>query len=250
MRPLRLLALSLLAACDPAMVTVDWDGSDPAWNGGGSGATLDSDGDGLSDAEEEALGTDPTSPDSDGDGVGDLEEVEAGSDPTDGDSLPPSGGWGVDRDCGDLSATGNAVGDVTADFTLTNQYGESTTLYDYCGRAVLLVGSAEWCGQCVSKAPTVAGWYDEYKDQGLMVITLLAETRSEEVPEPEALMAWADSHNQDFPVVADSGFGVSQRFVTGGTIYLPTMTLLAPGAEVVIADGDVTTADIEAVLPD
>jgi hypothetical protein len=52
----------------------------------------DSDGDGLSDAEEFELGTDPSSPDTDGDGLGDGAEVnEYGTDPrnidTDGDRL-------------------------------------------------------------------------------------------------------------------------------------------------------------------
>lgn len=42
----------------------------------------DSDGDGLSDADEQQLGTDPNNPDSDGDGISDGEEVNVlGSDP-------------------------------------------------------------------------------------------------------------------------------------------------------------------------
>lgn len=45
----------------------------------------DTDGDGLSDQEENDLGTDPQESDSDGDGVDDGEEVQQGSDPTDPD---------------------------------------------------------------------------------------------------------------------------------------------------------------------
>lgn len=41
----------------------------------------DSDNDGLTDAQELALGTNPLSPDSDGDGKPDLTEVEEGSNP-------------------------------------------------------------------------------------------------------------------------------------------------------------------------
>jgi hypothetical protein len=47
----------------------------------------DADGDGLSDEEEEDLGTDPNDPDTDDDGVEDGEEVDCGSDPLDPDSV-------------------------------------------------------------------------------------------------------------------------------------------------------------------
>ena len=44
-------------------------------------ALADSDGDGLTDAQEQGMGTDPLLRDTDGDGVSDEEEVRAGTDP-------------------------------------------------------------------------------------------------------------------------------------------------------------------------
>lgn len=59
--------------------------------GGGGGRNPDSDGDGLTDAAERTLGTDPQVADSDGDGLSDGDEVEAGTSPlardSDGDGL-------------------------------------------------------------------------------------------------------------------------------------------------------------------
>ena len=51
-------------------------------------STEDSDGDGIPDAEERQLGTNPFDPDTDGDGIDDGEEVAGGSDPTSDISLP------------------------------------------------------------------------------------------------------------------------------------------------------------------
>jgi hypothetical protein len=54
--------------------------------------TVDTDGDGLTDCEEVALGTDPLDPDTDDDGLTDGEEVALGTDPlvgdSDGDEIP------------------------------------------------------------------------------------------------------------------------------------------------------------------
>ena len=62
-------------------------GSDSGSTGDSGAADLDSDGDGLTDAEEEVLGTDPYNEDSDYDGLSDGDEVNLyGTDPTDADS--------------------------------------------------------------------------------------------------------------------------------------------------------------------
>jgi thiol-disulfide isomerase/thioredoxin len=48
--------------------------------------SFDSDDDGLTNAEEEELGTNPDKADSDGDGIDDADEVDGGTDPTEADS--------------------------------------------------------------------------------------------------------------------------------------------------------------------
>ncbi len=148
-----------------------------------------------------------------------------------------------------MEPTGSSVGSVTDDFELTDQYGDTVRLHDLCGRAVLLVGSAEWCGACRGEAPHLTELYNYYRDSGLMIITLLGEDDSGNTPGVESLEAWADQYGQTFPVVADAGYGVVTRYVTGGSIGLPSLTLLGPGAEVVIADGYPDESDIESVLP-
>ena len=85
---------------------------------------VDSDGDGLTDAEEAALGTDPMQIDTDGDGLTDGMEVELGTDPlvadSDGDGLDDAieVGWtdpnNIDSD-GDGLTDGSEVNDLGSD---------------------------------------------------------------------------------------------------------------------------------------
>ncbi|MEQ1571968.1 MAG: thioredoxin domain-containing protein [Myxococcota bacterium] len=87
----------------------------------GGGANGDLDEDGLTNAEEEALGLDPELADSDGDGVDDGVEVEQGSDPllvdTDGDGLSDGAeaANGSDALLVDTDADGYADGDEVAE---------------------------------------------------------------------------------------------------------------------------------------
>ena len=55
---------------------------------GASTDSVDSDHDRLADADEAAVGTDPTTPDADGDGYYDGDEVNLGTDPLDAASFP------------------------------------------------------------------------------------------------------------------------------------------------------------------
>ena len=66
--------------------TSDQDDGDDSGQDGTDQTEPDADGDGLSDADEEAAGTDPDNPDTDGDGLTDADEIDAGADPTDADS--------------------------------------------------------------------------------------------------------------------------------------------------------------------
>lgn len=123
-------------------------GDDGGLFGGGDGATdevdTDSDGDGLTDAEEEQLGTDPDEADSDGDGTDDDRELDEGTDPTDGDDFPYEGGW-AKGDCrNDVDGEGYSEGDVAKNFTMMDQYGEDVSLHDFCDRTIYLVFAAFW----------------------------------------------------------------------------------------------------------
>ena len=139
----RFTGLALLLA---AMGCKDGDVNDTSGGGGGGGGgeSLDSDGDGLTDAEEAELGTDPDNADSDGDLYSDYDEVELGTDPLDYWDHAYTGGWPVDVDCrDDVTSTGNEVGEIAEYWEASDQNTDKVKLYDFCAHAVLL-GTAEF----------------------------------------------------------------------------------------------------------
>ncbi len=80
----------------------------------------DRDGDGLTDEEEDTIGTDPEVPDSDADGYNDGEEERAGTDPLDAESHPSWPSEDTDTDGDGLtdreeSQLGTAIDDVDSD---------------------------------------------------------------------------------------------------------------------------------------
>ena len=74
-------------------------GSDPLNPNDPLSPGADGDGDGLSDTQEEGIGTDVTNPDTDGDGLTDGDEVAQGSDPLDPDDPGADGDGDGLTDC-------------------------------------------------------------------------------------------------------------------------------------------------------
>jgi len=99
---------------------------------------VDTDGDGLTDAEEDALGSDPSNADTDGDGYSDGVEEAYYTDPVDPNDHPYTGGWPIDSCRHDLTPTGMNEGDVIHDVTLLDQYGEEIRLHDFCDHTILI----------------------------------------------------------------------------------------------------------------
>jgi peroxiredoxin len=160
-----------------------------------------------------------------------------------------SGDWGQDPCFDEVASDGHLVGQNTTNFELTDQYGDTVRLHDYCERTVLLVSSAVWCAPCRDEAPIIGGWYDELKEDGLMVITLLTETVDQKPPEVSDLKAWADKYGLTHPVVSDVDWEVTYRFTSGTDTTLPTSHLIGPDAEVLMRDNHIEKSDLIAFLP-
>ncbi len=95
----------------------------------------------------------------------------------------------------------------------------------------------------------MADIYETYKDEGLIIVTLLVETLGGDTPTVDDLNVWVDEYEITHPVVSDPEWSVVERYSPRDRPALPTHSLIKPGMEIVVAAGQVNEAAIEAVLP-
>lgn len=213
-----ILSAALLTACGPTAY-------DPAIHG-----SFD---DGVSDDDDTEL--------SDTGGLSDDDSAE-------GSQTPPADDPPEPVHCSEtLVPTGHGVGQVAHDFTLTDQSGQSFRLYDHCDKTVLLVGSAMWCAPCQDEAPMLGALFDQYASDGLVVVTLLGENLYGGPPGSSDLNQWSSSFGLHHPVVAEPGWQVGDRFEVDG--YIPTISLIGPGAVVLARDEGYAADLVPANLP-
>jgi hypothetical protein len=154
--------------------------------------SVDSDGDGLHDGEEQLfLGTDPTRADSDGDGVDDGTEVDLGLDPLDSGSSGYELGWpqapAVFKDAlsEDTLPAVLEVGSRVPRTWLLDAANQSVDLYDFAGhgRPVLLLAIADTLVEVAElyvelgevNAPNTAGLstYQAYAEGAVDVVPII-----------------------------------------------------------------------------
>jgi cytochrome c biogenesis protein CcmG/thiol:disulfide interchange protein DsbE len=85
------------------------------------------------------------------------------------------------------------------DFTLKTPTGESYTLSDLKGQAVLVNLWATWCPPCRAEMPAMQKMYEEYKSQGLVVLAInmtYQDTFS-------AVLPFVNQHGLTFPILLD-----------------------------------------------
>src|SRR5687767_3776892 len=148
MRSVLVLAFAIaLTACGTGDGTEPEGGAGGVGDGGAGGAPVDPDanpdGDCLTNAEEELLGTNRDAADTDADGMDDCVERDCLSDPLDSAQKCYACGW-KRNDPGTLVSNGSSEGDVVANMDLIDQCQEPVKLWDFAGEYHILFMTAAW----------------------------------------------------------------------------------------------------------
>lgn len=100
------------------------------------------------------------------------------------------------------------------DFTARQLNGETFRLSDQRGKVVLLNIWATWCAPCHEETPEFVELYNEYRDQGLVVLGVSIDEQGRSVVEP-----FVEKYNVTYPVIIDDG-AIMEKY--GPTMGIPT----------------------------
>jgi peroxiredoxin len=96
-----------------------------------------------------------------------------------------------------------------ADFTLTELNGKMWTLKELRGKVVVVNFWATWCPPCRKEMPDLESLYQQFKDQGLVILAISDEEAGKVKP-------FLAEHKVTYPVLLDPGRKVNELFQVEG----------------------------------
>ncbi|MDO9299770.1 MAG: redoxin domain-containing protein [Anaerolineales bacterium] len=100
------------------------------------------------------------------------------------------------------------AGFAAPDFTLKTPDGEEYTLSELKGSAVLVNLWATWCPPCRAEMPAIEKIYQEYKDQGFIVLAINMTYQDD----PFAVVPFAKEFNLTFPILLEETGDVAAAY--------------------------------------
>lgn len=94
------------------------------------------------------------------------------------------------------------------DFTLKTPSGDSYTLAELQGQAVLINVWATWCPPCRSEMPAIQKMYEEYKDDGFIVLAVNSTVQDN----PFDIPPFMEEFNLTFPILLDETGEVARAY--------------------------------------
>ncbi len=199
-------------------------------------AAPDADGDGLPDAFEQQIGTDPAAADTDGDGHSDGAEHLAYFFALDATDWPYAGGYPRGPLPDSIDGEGWDEGQVSQDWAGVDQHGEALMLHRFYGLTVVVVVLGEWTEPLQPVTAELQSHYEASAADGLVVIALLIDGLDPLDGQPDVARFVAE-HGVTFPVLADGARALADHYLPESGMVLPTWTILDRDLRVVDREG-------------
>ncbi|MCP4809498.1 MAG: TlpA family protein disulfide reductase [Proteobacteria bacterium] len=135
--------------------------------------------------------------------------------------------WDVDSgwpECAHLAGSpeGFGPGERMPDWTLVDQRGESLSMHRLASMVVVVDVSAGWCGPCNQAAGVAEEWYQEHRDDGVMMVHLMTEDYRNQPADTAFAAEWADEYGLTFPVGTEDEGVVDALYDEGLIGGIPT----------------------------
>jgi peroxiredoxin len=99
-------------------------------------------------------------------------------------------------------------GFLAPDFELKTLTGETVKLSDLRGQAVLVNLWATWCPPCREEMPAINKIYNEYKDEGFVVLAIDMTYQDD----PTAIQPFVEKYGLSFPILLDESGTVGKAY--------------------------------------
>ena len=100
------------------------------------------------------------------------------------------------------------AGFLAPDFTLETLGGETITLSELQGQAVLVNVWASWCMPCRAEMPAMQAVYEEYREDGFVILAVHSTTQDSAAN----AIAFAEEYGLTFPILLDVEGVVSDHY--------------------------------------
>jgi thiol-disulfide isomerase/thioredoxin len=136
------------------------------------------------------------------------------------------------------------VGAQPYEFTLNDLAGNPITLSQFGGQPVIVNFWATWCGPCRIEMPHLQAAFEQYQDEGLVILALDQDGAPEDVA-----AFFYDEFGLTFTPLLDEGKLTAQNYGLVGT--LPTSVFIDPDGEITaVHRGPMVAEQIEGYLAD
>lgn len=121
----------------------------------------------------------------------------------DGTWQAPVNSWYTGQPPSGLEGEGCDAGEVVPDFRLLDQHGDEVSLWQFYGLVTVIDISALWCKPCRELAATVQTTADEFRDEGMVYLTVLPQDMGSSPPDQAELNQWGDYFGITEPILSD-----------------------------------------------
>jgi cytochrome c biogenesis protein CcmG, thiol:disulfide interchange protein DsbE len=133
------------------------------------------------------------------------------------------------------------VGFMAPAFTLTDLDGQNVNLSDHLGKVVVLNFWASWCPPCRAEMPAIQQVYQDFQDQGLVVLAVNVANQDTMT----AMLTFLGSFEHTFPILLDENGAVNRLYAVSS---LPTTFFIDREGMIrdLVVGGPLTTAGLSA----